>query len=218
MHWNNLKPTFLKTFLHILLLIVTTSCTVFGVRKEESPKYEVLFKEKKYEIRQYQPFILAKVVVKGEFQQSASDSFRILAKYIFGKNKENKKIAMTAPVGESLEDQSNISKEAEMKLKDMDLQSWKVTFAMPSKYSKEELPTPVDPRIKLVKESKSKYAVLSFSGGTSNEKLIQKLLKLKKWMEKNNLEATSTFWVWRYDPPWTIPVFRKNEIAIKVKD
>lgn len=205
----------MKITLVSILLTLTMSCTLLGIRKEETPKYKVLKKENNFELREYESFILAQVEQKGEFQQSAKDSFRVLAGYIFGDNKQNKKMAMTAPVGEALNNPSeniNLMTEEQMKF-----QTWKVTFVMPSKFKKSDLPVPNNSRVKIVEEKKGQFAVLTFKGTTPNKKLISKLKELNSWINKNNLESTQIFWVWRYDPPWTLPFFRRNEVAIQIK-
>lgn len=80
--------------------LMQISCSVFGIRSEESPKYEVLRSEDNKEIRSYSGYIVAKTKMKGDFKEVQGDSFRLLAGYIFGNNEKKQKISMTAPVSQ----------------------------------------------------------------------------------------------------------------------
>ena len=72
----------------MLLAIFNTGCSAFGIRNNETPKYEVLLKERNKEIRYYESYIVAKTTVKGKFKESQGTAFRILAGYIFGDNEK----------------------------------------------------------------------------------------------------------------------------------
>lgn len=82
----------------IAVLITQVGCSFMGIRNEETPKYEVLFKDGNKEIRQYSPYIAATTQVQGDFKESMNSAFRILAAYIFGANERKQSISMTAPV------------------------------------------------------------------------------------------------------------------------
>ena len=77
---------------------LSIGCTVFGVRTVEEPSYQVILQQENKEIRRYDPNIVAKTNIKGEYKEAQNEGFKILAGYIFGKNKKNVDIAMTAPV------------------------------------------------------------------------------------------------------------------------
>ena len=77
--------------------MIGTGCSVFGIRSEEQPTYEVLRKQDSKEIRKYQSYSVAKATVEGNVEEAQNRGFKILAGYIFGKNKSKKKMAMTAP-------------------------------------------------------------------------------------------------------------------------
>ena len=87
-----------KIIIIVSSIFFTTGCSVFGVRNEESPKYEVLVKNNNMELRQYSPYIVATTRTEGSFKESQGTAFRILAGYIFGDNEKVVKIAMTALV------------------------------------------------------------------------------------------------------------------------
>lgn len=144
---------------------------MFGIRNEELPGYEIIFKQDEKEIRKYQSHIVAKTIVSGTFEEAQSKGFRILAAYIFGKNKSKEKIAMTSPVLQSSE---SLSESIEMtapvvispisKVNSSTNQSWTMTFSMPSKYNLESLPTPDDDRVEIVEIESRMVAATTFSG------------------------------------------------------
>ena len=118
---------------------------------------------------------------------------------------------MTAPVGlstETQEDPHNLREKT----------SWTVSFLMPSKYELESLPKPDNAEVSHQKVSGGLFAVIKYSGSTGKEKFEKQLLLLKSWMQKKGLKQSESFWYWRYDPPWTIPALKRNEIAIRVLD
>ncbi|MFN9069052.1 MAG: SOUL family heme-binding protein, partial [Bdellovibrionales bacterium] len=81
-----------------LISFLSLGCSVFGYRSEETPRYEVLEKKDSFEIRKYQPYLAAQTEVEGDFEEAQGKAFRILAKFIFGENQSQEKLAMTAPV------------------------------------------------------------------------------------------------------------------------
>ena len=204
---------------------LVTGCSIFGIRNVEQPSYEIILKEDKKEIRKYQTHIVAKTTVGGTFEEAQREGFKILAGYIFGKNKAKEKIAMTAPVLQEPESASEkiamtapviISPEA----KEQDAQSklWTMTFSMPSKYSLETLPIPDDSRIQLVKMDVRFVAAHIFSGFWSESKNKSKADELLNWLNKNSkYEVSSKPMFAGYNPPWTIPFFRRNEMLIELK-
>ena len=134
---------------------IVAGCSLFGGSIEE-PSFTVLKKDDPFETRKYDPFITAETYTRGEREKAAGDGFQVLAEYIFGGNKEEEKIDMTAPVMMELIDKKN--------------QKWKISFVMPSKYKTiSELPKPNSSQIKFVQNQPQEYIVLVFSGSTSTD-------------------------------------------------
>jgi hypothetical protein len=52
----------------------------------EQPKYSVVQSNDVYEIRKYEPYIVAEVVVPGPESEAGNQAFSLLGGYIFGKN------------------------------------------------------------------------------------------------------------------------------------
>jgi len=64
----------------------------------EEAEYSVIERDGDFELRQYQPQILAETLVEGDFQEVGNEGFRRLYDYISGKNRKKQSIPMTAPV------------------------------------------------------------------------------------------------------------------------
>lgn len=200
------------------LSIVSMSCSVFGIRSEESPKYEVLQTEGNKEIRSYSSYIVAKTIVKGEFKEVQSEAFRILASYIFGNNERKQKLSMTAPVVQekSIENEK-ISMTAPVVQSSTD-EGWTMTFMMPSKYKLADLPTPKDSRVSLEEVPAKIFAVIRYSGLGSLKANTEKADELKTWLAANSkydILGKPSFA--GFDPPWTIPFLRRNEMMYELK-
>ena len=183
---------------------------MFGIRKEETPLYKVLETEDKFELREYQDFLIAKVKVRESFEKSGSKGFRPLANYIFGENQKKEKIQMTAPVGlhsASGQEYHNLSKEND----------WYISFFMPSRFEKNQLPKPDNADVVHEEIKGGLFAIIRYSGSADKKNFEKKLLDLKSWIKSKNFTQSESFWFWRYDPPWTLPILKRNEIAIRIQ-
>lgn len=183
-----------------------------ALAKYEEPGYSVDRKEGNFEIRSYPSVIAAEVEVLGRGEQSANSAFKILAGYIFGKNSSKTKIAMTVPVTEKLTAEKIAMTVPVMT--DVDKKNMTMRFFMPSKYSLDTLPEPIDKRIKLYQLPPRKFAVIRFSGSSSNENCRKHEEQLNIWLKNQNLEAAGDALRAFYNPPWTLPFMRRNEIWI----
>lgn len=111
--------------------------------------------------------------------------------------KHHKKIAMTAPVSM----QQNNGK-------------WRVQFTMPSQYTMQTLPKPNNPDVKIVQVPAQTYGVIKFSGLAGSKKVAKKTETLKSWMKTQKLVISGTPELARYNPPWTLPFMRRNEVMM----
>lgn len=204
----------------LALSILNLSCSVFGIRSEENPKHVVVLseKEKKIEIRSYSPSLVAKTYVKGEFKEVQGEAFRILAGYIFGKNEKKQKISMTAPVVQNQEQDSEKIAMTAPVVQSPTEQGWAMTFIMPSEYTLEDLPRPTDTRIILEEVPARTFAVIRYTGLGRESTNRKKTEELKAWLkDKKDYEIVSGPSFAGYDPPWTIPFLRRNEMMIEIK-
>ena len=185
----------------------------------EEPKFTLLEKDKAFELRAYAPKIIAEVVVDGNMREASSKGFRLIADFIFGNNTvqsgKSEKISMTAPV--SVEPQSEkISMTSPVGVQQAS-KGWKVYFVMPSQYTLETLPKPKSPLVSIKQRSSQKFAVIRFSGLVDEEKMEKKVAELKQWTDNKKLKVLGNPELARYNPPWTLPFLRRNEVMVEVE-
>jgi hypothetical protein len=157
----------------------------------EEPSYVVIRTlEEGIEIREYDPQIRATSQMGQE-----NISFGVLAEYIFGHNERNERIGMTAPVVTNMD---------------------KMSFIMPKRFNLESLPKPLSAQIKIDLVQKAKVAAIRFSGFSSPKKSDEEAEKLLMVLKSNGIEIEGEPFLMRYNPPWTLPFLRRNEVAIKV--
>jgi hypothetical protein len=192
-----------------------TGCTVFGIRTVEQAQYSVLLEDGAIQIRQYKGFIVAETTVEAEYKESSSIGFRRLAGYIFGKNKRDETIAMTAPVLQE-ETGEKISMTAPVVQEKIGT-NWRMSFVMPAKYTMDTLPAPIDPNVVLREIQGKKVAAITYRGLLSEENIEKKSKALEGWLEDKGYTIISQPRSAGYDPPWTIPFLRRNEVLIDIE-
>jgi hypothetical protein len=179
---------------------------------EQAP-YTIVESHDSIEIRQYAPIIVAQVEISGERQEAINQGFKILANYIFGENTASEKVAMTAPVIQ--EKSMKIAMTAPVTQR-AESNHWKINFVMPSTYTIEKLPRPKNALIQLKNISDKKFAVIRFSG-TANEESLQKHTgALKDFIKQHNLKSDLSPTYAFFNPPWTLPPLRRNEIMMEL--
>jgi hypothetical protein len=194
---------------------------VMGVAMaNEEPRYELIKKEEDFELRRYQPMIIAEVLVTGTLSEASSKGFRQIADFIFGNNedpvkKQSEKIAMTAPVTMEADISSKIAMTAPVTMEGS-AGAWKMAFVMPSKFTMDTLPKPKNPNVTIKQMPAQQLAVVTFSGWVDEEKLAAQTTRLNEWMAKNGLKSSGSTQLSRYNPPWTLPFWRRNEVWMKL--
>ena len=187
----------------------------------EEPAFESIKKEGDFEVRQYRGFIVAETFVKGDMNDAGSEAFRAIAGYIFGGNisasaNSSEKIAMTAPV--TMEKTSEkIAMTAPVTMEKNADEMYRVHFVMPSQYTMQTLPKPVNPKVTLREVAAQKMAVIRFSGFSTDEKVRVKTEELTSWIAKQGLKIIGKPQFARYDPPMMPPFLRRSEVMITVE-
>ena len=199
------------------LLLFFGLVSPFGINLgTEQPKYRVIETlDSGVEVREYAERIAAEVTVDAHTSDEArSEGFNILAAYIFGKNKQRQSIAMTSPVeinskGRSIAMTSPVEVTAQGGLMTM-------RFFMPAAYSMAELPQPTDPRVRLVDVPQVTVAALRYSGSTMDTNTKSKTDVLLGRLKSSQWKAAGPTKAFFYNPPWTIPFLRRNEVLVEV--
>ena len=195
-----------------------SALSIVGVRTVEEPHYIRRPLTDRVEIRQYGSRIAAETTVTGEKQKALNAGFRRLAGYIFGGNHRDTEIAMTAPVSQSARkaDQEQIAMTAPVSQTGNADDGWTVRFFMPSKWSMETLPRPDDENVRLDSVPPQTVAVLSFTGDRSASAVAARSEELRTTLRDNGIEPTGETTAWFYDPPWTLPFRRRNEVVVSI--
>jgi hypothetical protein len=190
-----------KRLIAIAVGLMTAGCSVVGVRSgTEEPRHAVVDTVGAIEIRSYGERVAIETRVTADEEQARSEGFMRLAGYIFGDNRERGKIAMTAPVGESRDPSGG----------------WRIRFYAPSSLTPEAMPAPDNPLVSVVAVPAETLAVLRFSGSRSPEAVKERQDELLRGLDSSPWRPRGQPFAWFYDPPWTIPAFRRNEVAVAV--
>jgi hypothetical protein len=190
---------------------------IFGIRHgTEEPAFTVERDIDGVQIRRYGPRIAAETTIEADEEAARNQGFRLLAGYIFGANSSSDKIAMTAPVAQ--QPSEKIAMTAPVATQRTPAGEWVIRFFMPSKYSLESLPTPKDDRVRLVTVPSETVAVLRFTGSIGPDAVSVHTEQLLKILYRNDIESTGDPLAWFYDPPWTLPCLRRNEVVVSVVD
>ncbi len=199
---------------HLVLVATMAAMASISMATEEA-KFSSVEKDRAFEIRDYEPCILAEVVVDGEFESAGNAAFGRLFRYISGNNVSKEKIAMTAPVSQEASSRK-IAMTAPVGQKRSD-SGWEVSFMMPSSFTMESLPAPVDPTITLREVPARRMAAVTYSGGWSEAGYTKHKARLLDWIQTKGLQIVGEP-VWaRYDPPFQLWFLRRNEILIPVQ-
>lgn len=205
----------LKVFLLCSLLVIGAASLLWSciTPPVESPPYSVIESEGPIELREYGRLLIAEVSVEGERKQAITQGFRVIADYIFGKNMGSKKIAMTAPVvqeggskGEKIAMSAPVVQEGTG-------DEWRVYFIMPSEYTLSTLPKPLNPDITLRELPSKRVISIQFTGNANAELIRRKETELREYIMDQGLKIKEPASYAFYDPPWTLPFLRRNEIS-----
>ena len=181
----------------LMCLLAMTTLTVSPMATAiEEPQYEVVtaWEEQNIELRSYAPRILAVTTMT----EGQNNGFRVLAGYIFGGNSNEQKIAMTAPVQRAMDDSAEMA------------------FMMPAEYRLADLPTPEDDRVSFREAPGYTAAVIQFSGWADMDKAEENWLVLQAFLTERDIDIEGQPSLNQYNPPWTLPFLRRNEIIVPI--
>ena len=185
--------------MRLLRLFIILFCSLVylfysNAMANEEAKYEVIEKNKIYEVRKYSDRLAVET-----FESNQNSGFRKLFNYISGNNKTNKKISMTIPV-------TRTKKNGNMTMQ----------FYLPSEYNQDSAPDPSSSEVKIVNVEGGYYAVLRYSGRASDKNHIKHKEILEKELLKNDISIISPSIRATYDSPFTLPMNRRNEAMFKI--
>ncbi len=182
----------------------------------EQPRYTVVQKDGSFELRRYEPYLVAEIEVRTSFAEAGSTAFRPLANYIFGENQRSEKMEMTAPVTQTKKGET-IGMTAPVIQGESGDGVYVVSFVMPSRYTMATLPLPADERIRFREVPAALIAAWSYRGGWGEERYAEAEHALRDALVKAGRTALrSPQWA-RYNAPFTPAILRRNEILIEVQ-
>ena len=180
--------------------MLLSGCSIFGYSNVETAPYSVLEKQGPYELRHYERLVLVTTSMP-ESSETQRTNFYKLFDYISGKNEKAQEIPMTSPV---FMDRNDTKTES-------------MSFVLPKDFTIKTAPPPKDPSVKLEEITDYTVAAITFSGLLSKSKIDENKTMLEKWIETKGYETTGPAKAAGYNPPFTIPAMRRNEILIPVK-
>ena len=196
----------IKVLKYCLIILLFNIFSIKQTMSYEEPKYKIIESTDIYEIREYGD----RLAVEIEYSYEVS-GFRYLFNYISGENKSSEKVKMTVPVTQS----------AKIDMTSPVIQStqdgiMKMQFFLPSKFTLENAPQPTNERVNLVMIKKDIYAVISYSGRLTNQNYFKNYKKLINHLTKDGLDFIEPAIRATFNGPFTLQIFRRNEIMIKI--
>jgi hypothetical protein len=220
---------------HALLALLVGFLWMESAMAIEEPHYDVIVSQAPFELRHYAPTLIAQTIVEGDMDAASNKGFRLIADFIFGNNlaagsEQAAKIAMTAPV--TVEPQSSkiamtapvtvepqLSNAPARQSGDTSVASanqWRIHFVMPSQYTLANIPKPNNSAVTLHEVPRKYFVVYRYSGFNTVARVQEKTDEALAWAKQQSLKVVGTPQLSRYDPPWTLPMFRRNEIMVEV--
>ena len=212
----------IKSVVQTLVLMLALYISGLGSAMAiEEPTYKTLVQDGSMEVRLYEPRLSAVTHLSGDMDQASSQGFRRIADFIFRNNTSTRtsaespgasaeKIAMTAPV--IVKPQASPASGAAYQ----SAENWSVEFVMPKVYTQDTLPRPNNPQVTITPIPAKTYAVLNYSGLNTESRIQKEIDALSGWIQSKGFKATGEPQLARYDPPWTLPFWRRNEIWIEL--
>ena len=182
----------------------------------EQPVYTVLYEGEGVEYRRYEPFLVTETVIDDEdsYKAAANEGFRRLFRYITGDNESQSDIAMTKPV-QQVRSRKKISMTSPVQY-DKSGSGYRIAFMLPSKYTLETAPVPLDRRLQTRAVPARTMAVFRYSGRWTNKNFIRYQDELLGALSKNNIETIGDVKSAFYNAPFVPPFMRRNEVMIEV--
>ena len=202
-------------FLASILILFTLPAVAL-----EKPEYEVLYQDGKIEYRLYQPYIVAQtnVSVEDEYNGASNEGFRRLFKYITGANNTDIDIAMTAPVQMNMDNAGEkIAMTAPVQQKSNG-DFLQVAFMLPSEFNMDTAPAPTDKRVFIRKIPGRIMAVIRYSGRWTDRNRAKYEKRLRENLQSHGIDTFSGAETAAYNPPFTPPFLRRNEIMLEVRE
>lgn len=206
-----------KILLAVMTSALISGCGVLGQRTGEEALFSTLAVDENFELRLYEPLIIAQTASEGSYLSATRAGYQRLTDYVSGNNLAAQTVSVNSPItlvaGAKTPKIELTVPYYEEYLDD----TWLTSVAMPESYSLLTLPKPVDERITFKVLPRIKVAVISYMGYRSERMISKKVSLLTEWLRQQKLTATSPARSVIYDSPWTAPMLRRHEIHVNVE-
>ena len=201
--------------------------SAFGAKAAEEPAHQVVIKDGDFQVREYDAYAVAETVVSPPFDAATRVGFGRLVRYISGANNSDQKIEMTAPVemkprGEKIKMTAPVvlspagysGASDGPKLTGAAIETWTMAFVLPEGYTADTAPRPANPTIRIRDVAPGRVATVRFNGFLRQRNAEQQRKRLEAWLTEGGLEHEDDWRTVGYNPPWTIPQLRRNEVLV----
>lgn len=204
-----------RTNISRIILIVGLLLAGGTAMSLEQPEYTVLYTDGDIEYRQYEPFLVAQSLIDNvdDYTDAGNEGFRRLFRYITGGNRSQAKIAMTAPVQQSTSEKIAMTVPVQQSVAG---DQWRVAFMLPSQYTMDTAPVPTDSRVSVEHIPGRLMAVLRYSGRWTERNFARRKAGLQDALEAAGIEQLSPVQSALYNPPYTPPFLRRNEVMVEI--
>ena len=204
-----------RAWVTVLASLIISGCSL-GQRYGEEALFATLFSNGDYQIRLYEPLVIAQVASEGGYLQATRSGYQRLTSYVSGNNLAEQTISANPPQLVT----GGIKPKVELTLPyyEENLDGvWLTSVAMPEQYTLATLPKPADELITFETLPRMRTAVITFSGYRSERLITNKANQLTQWIKQENLTPTSPPRSVIFDSPLTVPGLRRHEIHINVR-
>ena len=208
----------------VVVGLLVGACSVFGGKAAEELKYRIVLADGDIEVRAYEPYAVAWTTAQGSFDDAVRIGFQRLFEYITGANASASDIEMTAPLltePESLEagaivaaPQRGEDSGAPTTLAGADIDGWSIGFVLPAGYTAATAPAPTGADVVVSGVAARCVASIRFTGKLGDEAGEAERQSLVGWIEARGLGHAEDWQMAGYNPPWTIPMLRRNEVLV----
>ena len=196
---------------------ILVGCAMVGpiMSDVEKPKYQATALTNEIELRSYDPMLVATVQMSGSRKDAISEGFRVLADYIFGNNTLEQNISMTAPVEQQAGQKISMTAPVQQQQRS---NSWMISFVMPKQFTLTTIPKPNNEMVKINEVPAQRFITIRFSGSNSDDNIRKNESALFNYIAQNKINVTGEPKYAFYNPPWTLPFMRRNEIMVQLLD
>lgn len=198
------------------LLLAWMGISALTERGIKEPRYEVEKKAEGYEVRRYDSYLVTEAHIPPGTKDPLGEGFQMLFAYISGANKGSRKIAMTAPVLQEKPTSEKIPMTRPVLRLD-EKGSSLVAFVLPADYTLQTAPLPENPDIQIREIPARRVAVIRFSGYANDTVVAKKSKRLLSYLVRDGIKPTGAFLAAYYNPPWTPPFMRRNEVMVDIE-